>query len=229
MNKKSILQTIGLCRQFHVGNSVIDAVKDVSLTINEGELTVLRGRSGSGKTTLINMLSTLDTPTSGSILYGDDDVSQYSETRKNEFRRQEIGIIFQSVALMSQMTAYENVEFGLRVAGIPYTEHKSLVDKYLNLVGLTNRATHLPSELSGGEQQRIAIARTLAYSPKLIFADEPTAALDTATALHVVKLFKEIIKEENRTIVMTTHDPNMMEVADKVYCLQDGEIVDEYK
>lgn len=226
MEKPIIISTNGLYRQYQVGNTVINAVKNVSLTVKQGELTVLRGRSGSGKTTLLNLLSTLDMPTQGNIYYYDEDITKFSEAEKDRFRREEIGVIFQSVALMSQMTAYENVEFGLRIAGIPYQEYKPLVQKYLNLVGLGNRTAHLPGELSGGEQQRIAIARAIAHHPKVVFADEPTAQLDTATALHVVKLLKELIETEKITVVMTTHDPNMMEIADTVYSLQDGEIVD---
>ena len=225
--KEIIIRTESLCREFRNGGVVVHAVRDVSLTVRRGELTVLRGRSGSGKTTLLNLLSTLDTPTSGSILYQGKDLLAFSEAEKNRFRREEIGIIFQSVALMGQMTAYENVEFGLRMAGLPYREYKTLVQKYLTLVGLGDRMTHLPGELSGGEQQRIAIARAIAHRPNLIFADEPTAQLDTATALQVVKLLKELIETEQLTVVMTTHDPNMMEIADTVYSLQDGEIVDE--
>jgi putative ABC transport system ATP-binding protein len=228
MEKQTIISTDGLYRQYKTGNTVVNAVKNISMTVKEGELTVLRGRSGSGKTTLLNLLSTLDMPTQGTIYYHDEDITRFSEQKKDQFRREEIGIIFQSVALMSQMTAYENVEFGLRIAGMPYKEYKPLVQKYLNLVGLGNRMTHLPGELSGGEQQRIAIARAIAHRPKVVFADEPTAQLDTATALHVVKLLKELIETEKITVVMTTHDPNMMEIADTVYSLQDGEIVDAY-
>ncbi|MGI5960242.1 MAG: ABC transporter ATP-binding protein [Massiliimalia sp.] len=223
-----ILQTRELCRFYTVGDTQVKAVNQISIPIYPGQLTVLRGRSGSGKTTLINLLSTLDTPTSGTILYGDQDITQFSEEQKNQFRRKDIGIIFQAVALMSQMTAMENVEFGLRMAGVPYGEHRELAQRYLNLVGLGKRMKHLPGELSGGEQQRIAIARALAHSPRIIFADEPTAELDTATALHMVKLFKDLIEEQQMTVVMTTHDPNMMEVADTVYSLRDGEVVDDY-
>ena len=226
-NKEIMIRTESLCREFRNGGAVVRAVNNVSLTVRQGELTILRGRSGSGKTTLLNLLSTLDAPTSGRIYYRDQDLLAWSEAEKNRFRREEAGIIFQSVALMSQMTAYENVEFGLRIAGIPRRDFKTLAQKYLNLVGLGNRMTHLPGELSGGEQQRIAIARAIAHQPRLIFADEPTAQLDTATALQVVKLLKELIESEQLTVVMTTHDPNMMEIADTVYSLQDGEIVDE--
>ena len=227
-NMAPILRTEELCRFYGSGDTLVRAVNQISIPIYPGQLTVLRGRSGSGKTTLINLLSTLDTPTSGAIWYRDRDITQFSEAEKNEFRRKEIGIIFQAVALMGQMNALENVEFGLRMAGVPYKQQRELAQRYLNLVGLGKRMRHMPGELSGGEQQRIAIARALAHSPSIIFADEPTAELDTATALHMVKLFKDLIEEQQMTVVMTTHDPNMMEVADTVYSLRDGEVVDDY-
>lgn len=227
-NTAPILRTEELCRFYGSGDTLVRAVNQISIPIYPGQLTVLRGRSGSGKTTLINLLSTLDTPTSGAIWYRDRDITQFSEAEKNKFRRKEIGIIFQAVALMGQMNALENVEFGLRMAGVPYKQQRELAQRYLNLVGLGKRMRHMPGELSGGEQQRIAIARALAHSPSIIFADEPTAELDTATALHMVKLFKDLIEEQQMTVVMTTHDPNMMEVADTVYSLRDGEVVDDY-
>ena len=224
-----ILQTKNLCRQFGSGKNLVNAVKDVSIAIEEGQLTVLRGPSGSGKTTLLNMLSTLDLPTSGQIFYGTEqtDLTTLTSRQRDAFRRRESAIIFQAVALMGEMTAYENVEFGLRIAGVRAGERRRRAQESLTLVGLGKRMTHIPSELSGGEQQRIAIARAIAHQPKIIFADEPTAELDSGTALQVMKVFKDLIREENLSVVMTTHDPNMMEIADRVYTLRDGEIVDE--
>ena len=226
----AIIKTKNLCRQFVVGKNIIHAVKDISIEIEQGKLTVLRGRSGSGKTTLINLLSTLDLPTSGEILYGEQetDLAKLSTRGRDAFRRRESAVVFQAVALMSEMTAYENVEFGLRIAGVKAGERRSLAQESLGLVGLAKRMTHIPGELSGGEQQRIAIARAIAHRPKIIFADEPTAELDSGTALQVMKVFKDLIREQGLSVVMTTHDPNMMEIADTVYTLRDGEIVDEY-
>lgn len=220
-----ILKGEHLCRQFGSGNNTVHAVKDVSIAIEAGKLTVLRGRSGSGKTTLINLLSTLDTATSGTLLYAGKDLTRMSSAEKDAYRREEIAVIFQSVALMNEMTAYENVEFGLRIAKVPKQERKQRVENSLALVGLQKRMTHLPGELSGGEQQRIAIARAIAHEPKLIFADEPTAELDSLTAVQIVRLFKQLAKERGIGIVMTTHDPAMMELADTVYTMQNGEIV----
>ncbi len=138
-----------------------------------------------------------------------------------------MAFVFQSVALIASMTAYENVEFGLRLAGVPANEREQRAKEALTRVGLEKRMYHRPGEMSGGEQQRVAIARAIAHRPKIVFADEPTAELDTVTSLHVVKLFKELVAEKGMTIIMTTHDPSMMDIADKVYTLEDGEIVGE--
>ena len=135
--------------------------------------------------------------------------------------------MFQSVALMATMSAYENVEFGMRIAGVSAAERKDRALQSLELVGLSKRVNHRPQEMSGGEQQRVAIARAIAHRPKIIFADEPTAELDSAMGLYVMKAFKDLIATEGITIVMTTHDPNMMEIADRVYTLQDGVVIDE--
>ena len=198
----TILSTEDLCRDFKIGDgSVVNALKNINIEIEKGKLTILRGRSGSGKTTLINILGALDKPTKGKVM-------------------------FQSVALMSGMTAYENVDFGLRLAKYPYEERDKRTRECLRSVGLEKRMFHRPGEMSGGEQQRVAIARAIAHKPDIIFADEPTAELDTATALHVVKLFKELVARDEMTIIMTTHDPSMIDIADKVYTLEDGEIVE---
>jgi putative ABC transport system ATP-binding protein len=222
-----IIKTESLCRQFKSGSETIDALKNINLSIMAGALTILRGRSGSGKTTLINLLGAMDLPTSGSIQYEQNDITKFSEGKRDELRRTNIGFVFQSGALISNMTAYENVEFGLRIAGVKASERKKRAEECLELVGLTKRMNHFPHELSGGEAQRVAIARSVAHKPKVVFADEPTAALDTNMGLQVVKAFKDMVEKEGLTVIMTTHDPNMMEIADYVYTLQDGEIVNE--
>jgi putative ABC transport system ATP-binding protein len=224
-----MIKTEHLVRDFPSGREVVHALNDVSLEIPKGKLTILRGRSGSGKTTMINLLGALDRPTSGNIFFDGENITQMSEAQRDVLRQKKIGFIFQSVALMSTMSAYENVEFGMRIAGVPAKNRKARAEECLHLVGLSKRMNHRPQEMSGGEQQRVAIARAMAHSPKVIFADEPTAALDTAMGLQVVKAFKELIEKEGVTIVMTTHDPSMIEIADTVYTLLDGELVDEYE
>lgn len=184
----------------------------------------LRGRSGSGKTTLINILGALDKPDSGAVYFNERDITALSSAECDRLRRHEMAFVFQSVALISTMTAYENVEFALRLAGVPIKERSARAKKCLIQVGLEKRMYHRPGELSGGEQQRVAIARAVSHRPKIVFADEPTAALDTPTGLAVLKLFRELVKNNDLTIVMTTHDETMMELADTVYSLEDGKI-----
>lgn len=222
-----ILSTEGLCRDFKIGDgSVVSALKNINIEIEKGKLTILKGRSGSGKTTLINILGALDKPTKGKVMFGGRDITKLTEKKRDEIRRYEMSFVFQSVALMSGMSAYENVEFGLRLAKYPYDMRDKRVREVLKNVNLDKRMFHRPGEMSGGEQQRVAIARAIAHNPAIVFADEPTAELDTATALHVVKLFKELVAHHQMTIIMTTHDPSMIDIADRVYTLEDGEIIE---
>ena len=220
-----ILSAEDIKRGFPMGDGMFWALKGISLDVPEAMLTVLKGRSGSGKTTLMNILGALDYPTSGDVLFGNDRINEASESKRDLIRRRDMGFVFQSVALVSMMTAYENVEFILRISGYPAKERRKRAEACLERVGLGGRMNHLPPELSGGEQQRVAIARAIAHKPKIIFADEPTAELDTNTGLQVVKIFKDLIDHEGATIVMTTHDPGLMDIADKVYELADGEII----
>lgn len=222
-----ILLVKGLCRDFKNGNDTVQALKQVNICVKQGTLTILRGRSGSGKTTLINLLGAMDLPTQGEIFFKGEDITKKDQNNRDDLRRKNMGFVFQSSALMSYMSAYENVDFALRIAGISAKDRKIRVEQCLTLVGLGKRMDHKPYEMSGGEQQRVAIARAFSHSPEIIFADEPTSALDSSMGLQIVKVFKELIEKEGTTIVMTTHDPSMIEIADQVITLQDGEIVDE--
>ncbi len=216
----------GLTRSFRVGSETVHAVRDVTLTIPEGRLTVIRGRSGSGKTTLLNLLGLLDRPSAGTLRYGQEDVLRMSDHERDRFRRSEIGFIYQTIALVALMTAYENVDFRMRVAKASFAEREERVRECLHLVGLSERMTHRPFEMSGGEQQRVAIARAIAHHPRVIYADEPTAELDTVTGIHVVGIFRRLIVEQGITVVMTTHDPAMMELADHVIEMENGYVVE---
>ena len=222
-----LLTATNITRDFVIGDgSVVHALKGVNIQVAEGKLTILKGRSGSGKTTLINMLGALDRPTTGEVIFDGQDITKLSDLKRDEIRRYQMAFVFQSVALMSSMTAYENVDFGLRLAGFPLEKRQERVTKCLEEVGLAKRMHHRPGELSGGEQQRVAIARALAHEPRIIFADEPTAELDSGTSHHIVELFKRLVLDEHMTIVMTTHDTSLLEIADRVYTLEDGEIVE---
>lgn len=224
---ENIIETKHIKQSFPVaGGEELVVLKDISIQIPRGKLTMLRGRSGSGKTTLMNLLSALDYPKEGAVLLEGREIQNMPEHEREKIRKKEIGFIFQSVALIPMMTAYENVEFVMRLAGYK-GNRKKRAEECLKLVGLGGRMHHMPQELSGGEQQRVAIARAIAHAPKIIFADEPTAELDSATGLQIMKIFKELIEGQDVTIVMTTHDTGLMEIADCIYQIEDGEIVNE--
>ena len=221
------MQAIGVTRVFGRGAGAVHALKGADLSIPPRRLVALRGRSGSGKTTLLNMLGALDRPTEGAVYFKGTEISSLPEKKRNELRRTQMGLIFQSFALVPLMSAYENVEFGLRIAGVPASRRRELAEQALEFVGLKGRMKHRPFEMSGGEQQRVAIARAIAHRPSLILADEPTAELDSKMGLQVIKVFKELVQYEGMTIILTTHDPAIMEIVDHVYALEDGRIVDE--
>ena len=211
-------------RCFSTASGDFWALKGIHAQIPRGKLTILKGRSGSGKTTLLNILGALDKPTEGRVLYEGSDIARMDERRRTRLRRMQIGFVFQSVALIPMMSAFENVEYALRLTRYKGDRAARAIE-CLRLVGLSQRMNHLPQELSGGEQQRVAIARAIAHKPMVIFADEPTGELDTLTGLQVVKIFKELTEKEGVTIVMTTHDTGLMEIGDAVYELEDGEVV----
>lgn len=224
----NIIEARNITRMFPVGDGEFYALKHVDIDIPAGKLTILKGRSGSGKTTLMNILSALDAPTEGDVSFDGQVYSEMEDAQKEQLRRKEIGFVFQAVALIPIMNAYENVDFAMRLAEPELTakEVDERIRETLALVGMEERMRHMPGQMSGGEQQRVAIARAVAHRPKVVFADEPTGALDTESGLRVMQLFRNLIEKEDVTIVMTTHDPNLMELGDVVYELEDGEIID---
>ena len=222
----NMITTRGVKRGFTTaGGGTVWVLKGLDMEAEQGELVILRGRSGSGKTTLMNILSALDYPTEGEVYFQGSDIAAMSEKERTRLRRYKMGFVFQSVALVPMMTAYENVEFALRLAEYR-GDRKARAEECLKMVGLGSRLHHMPQELSGGEQQRVAIARAIAHKPEILFADEPTAELDTNTGLQVVKIFKELVAQEGVTIIMTTHDTGLMEIGDKIYQIEDGEFVE---
>ena len=219
-----IAETKNVERTFGRGATAVRALAGVKMRVESGRLLVLKGRSGSGKTTLLNLLGGLDRPTEGSVYFQGREIGQLSDHERTRIRRKNMGFIFQSFGLLPLMSAAENVEFGLRLSGVPAAEWRERVRESLDFVGLSKRAHHRPFEMSGGEQQRCAIARAVANRPTLLLADEPTAELDSKTGLQISRLFRQLVDEGAMSIVMTTHDPGVMEVADDVYELEDGRI-----
>ena len=202
------MKVTNLTRVFKGAGGEFTALKNINLSIPAGKLTILKGRSGSGKTTLMNILGTLDEPTSGSVMLNGMELTTLSERKREILRRTEMGFVFQAVSLMPTMNAYQNVEFALRMAGWRM-KNKARVEECLRMVGLGKRMKHMPAEMSGGEQQRVALARALVNDPQLIIADEPTGNIDPALSYEIVDLLKGI-NECGTTILMVTHEHDLV-------------------
>jgi len=222
MEKKNYaIEVCGVNRIFPIPGGEFQALTDINVQIPTGALAVLKGRSGSGKTTLMNIIGALDYPTSGKVMIDGEDIVALNDQKREVLRRTHVGFVFQSVSLIPTMNAFQNVEFSLRLAGIK-EGRKERVEECLKMVGLGKRMHHMPAEMSGGEQQRVAIARAIAHRPKILLADEPTAELDSAMAAEVTRLFQEMSKKENITIIMTTHDVGLMDAGDMIIELENG-------
>jgi putative ABC transport system ATP-binding protein len=225
-NPQAAIRLDHVSRHYTMGEAVIRAVDDVSLDLPSGEFLALLGSSGSGKSTLLNLIAGLDRPTSGAVIANNQDLSKVSSLELARYRRQTVGMVFQSFNLLPRMTLEENVELPLRLAEVDRSERPTRVREALERVGLGKRATHRPSELSGGEQQRGAIARALANRPKILLADEPTGNLDSATGESILALLKEIQKNPGMTIVMVTHERPLAErFADRLAIMGDGRLL----
>ncbi|GIG58143.1 ABC transporter [Longispora fulva] len=214
----------GVTRSYGRGDAQVHALRDLSVSIPRGTFTAVMGPSGSGKSTFLHCAAGLDTPTSGSVRLGDTELSGLSETALTLLRRDRLGFVFQAFNLLPALTVRENITLPLRLAG--RKTDQAWLTEILHRVGLSARADHRPSELSGGQQQRVAIARALVTRPEVLFADEPTGALDSRTAAEVLGLLRQIVAESGQTIVMVTHDPVAAGHADRVLFLADGRIVD---
>jgi putative ABC transport system ATP-binding protein len=221
-----MVETAGLSRDFRVGTSVVRALQEVDLRVDRGELVAIRGRSGSGKTTLLSLIGGLDRPTAGRVLVDGQAVNEMDQAALVQLRRRKIGFIFQAFGLLSILSAAENVEVPLRLVAADPRERADRVEVLLQLVGLAERGRHRPHELSGGEQQRVAIARALANRPDVLLADEPTGQLDSGTGRAIMSLLRAIVRSEGLTAVIATHDPMLIDLADRTIELRDGRIVD---
>jgi putative ABC transport system ATP-binding protein len=222
-----MVRAIGLRRDFPSGNGVVHALRGVDLRVERGEILAVRGRSGSGKTTLLNLIGGLDRPTAGSVEVDGRDVSGASDRDQSELRRTTVAYVFQTFGLIPILSAAENVEIPLRLLATDPVERERRVHELLGLVGLSGRANHRPAELSGGEQQRVSVARALAARPKLLLADEPTGQLDLETGRRIMRLLRDVVAAEGVTVIVATHDPAMLDVADRVVELHDGALMEE--
>lgn len=226
MTTTPLVSARNLERIFSFGSERIRAIHDIDLEVFLRQLVVITGRSGSGKTTLLNLLAGLDRATSGTVHFQGRDLSRLSEWELTGLRRRNIGFVFQSFGLLPLLSAYENVELPLRIARWKRAERQRRTEECLEMVELAERAAHRPYELSGGEQQRVAVARALVHRPSLILADEPTGELDLATGAAIFAMLKEIVEKEGVAIIVATHDVTMAGVATVSRQLSDGTFVD---
>ncbi len=227
MAQNSIVHLENVTKQYQQGQVTVTAVDNFSLSINQGEFTVLCGPSGSGKTTILNIIGGLDEPTSGTITLEGRNLGELSRTELSKLRRDRIGFVFQAYNLVPVLTAYENTEFVLALKNVPEKKRHEIVMKILAEVGLAGLENRRPDELSGGQQQRIAIARAIAPEPAVVLADEPTANVDSATADSLLDLMEELNRVEGITFLFSTHDQRVIDRARRIIKLQDGRLISD--
>lgn len=218
-----MIEATQLTRSYQLGSSCIAAIAGITLAVQDGERIAIIGRSGSGKSTLLNLLAGLDRPTAGSLSVHNKRLDQLSRIQMAEYRLKTVGVIFQAFQLIPQRTAFQNVELPLILGGASPTDRRRIADEWLSRVGLLRRRDHLPYQLSGGEQQRVAIARSLVNSPQVILADEPTGNLDSTTAAEIMKLLMTLCRDSGTTSVIVTHDPQVAQTcSERQFRMQDG-------
>lgn len=223
--REAVISVKNLYKIYRVGDSKVRALNGVDLTIYKGEFCAIVGTSGSGKSTMLNMLAGLEKPTKGEVIVAGKHLENMSENQLVKFRREHVGFIFQSFNLLGTMNARENVALPLTFRGVEKKVRLAKADEMLDLVGLPKHKKHKPNEMSGGQQQRVGVARALVLDPEIIFADEPTGNLDSNTSAEVMKLMKKIVREQNQTLVMVTHDNHLASFADRIFHIIDGKIV----
>jgi putative ABC transport system ATP-binding protein len=223
----SVIETKNLVKEYPQGETTLRVLNGINLTVSQGEFMAIMGPSGSGKSTLLNMLGALDKPTSGKVFIKGIDLSTLNDNQLADLRSQEIGFVFQFFNLVTRMSALNNVELPMSIAGKPRNERKRRATKLLEMVGLGHRMNHKPTELSGGEQQRVAIARALVNAPSVLRCDEVTGNLDSKTGDDIMHLLRALNKEQSKTFVLITHDPVVAQSTDRLIQLHDGIIVGE--
>ena len=225
-NENFMVHTADLKKAYKIGEDKIEVLKSLTFSIPKANFIALCGASGSGKTTLLNIIGGIDRPTSGKIFVGGEDLTLKDENSLSDYRCTKVGFVFQAYNLVSTLTMAENVAFPMEWIRKPEQEIENRVIDLLETVGLQHRANHFPSQLSGGEQQRVAFARALANDPPLILADEPTGNLDAKNAQKIIKVL-QILKKRGKTIIVSTHDTQIVELADQVFCLEDGRLANK--
>lgn len=220
----SLIRMENLGKVYKAGTVDVPALEGITLGIESGEFLAIMGPSGSGKSTLMNILGCLDAPTSGKYYLGGEDISQLGRDQQADFRNRKIGFVFQGFNLLPRIDAVQNVELPLIYGHVKATERRKAAIEALELVGLSERADHLPTQLSGGQQQRVAIARALVNNPEIILADEPTGNLDTRTSSEIMMVFQKLNRERKITFVLVTHDPEVGDITDRKILIRDGRI-----
>lgn len=223
--EKPVIQVKNLYKIYSVGQNKVYALNGVDFTINRGEFCSIVGTSGSGKSTLLNMLAGLEKPTKGEVVIAGKHIEKMNENQLVKFRRERVGFVFQSFNLLPTMNAMENVALPLMFRGVPKKTRLKKAANILKVVGLEKHRKHKPTQMSGGQQQRVGVARALVVDPEIIFADEPTGNLDSHTSAEVMELFKKIVREQNKTLIMVTHDEHLASFADRIFHIIDGKIV----
>ena len=218
----TIIEAHNITREFQTGNVVTKVLRGIDMQVAEGEFIAIMGKSGAGKSTLMYQLSALDEPSSGSILIDGTDIVTLTEAERTKFRLHTLGYVFQDYALVPDLNARENIMVPLLMRGVDWDSAEATADQAMDNVGLEHKYTNLPSELSGGEQQRVAVARAIAGKPKILFADEPTANLDRVSGTQVIDLITSLHKEMNQTVVMVTHEPEYAVHCDRIIEMEDG-------
>ena len=219
----AILRAENISKSYQMGEIEVKALQDTSFEITEGEFVVVLGPSGSGKSTLLNIIGGMDQPTSGKVFLHEEEITAYKERELTEYRRNKVGFVFQFYNIMANLTAEENVELATEISKDPLP-----IDDILQVVGLMDRRDHFPAQLSGGEQQRVSIARAVAKNPEILLCDEPTGALDFNTGITILSLLRKVNREMGKTVIVITHNSDIAYMADRVIKMRSGKIIDDH-